>query len=164
MKKIFKILFLFAIMFVALNACEMDDYDFQVDNDVYKLLTGTTWVDTTLISSDNYKVTQMTFNDEDSFILKIFSYVKNKEQPDSLSDCIVNMGNYTIKGDTLDFISLIQTFWNVKTGNFPVTHQEQESLYENGIFRFLKKDLKLEYKDNSDSINTSSALFHQIDE
>jgi len=163
MKKFFKILFLFAIVIIALDACEKDYYDFQVDNDVYKLLTGTTWVDTTIISSDNYKVTQMTFNDDDSFILKTFSYVKNREQSDSLSDCVVNMGNYTVNGDTLDFISSVQTFWNVKTGDSPVIRQEQELLYENGIFRFLKEDLKLEYKNFSDSIYTTSSLFHQID-
>jgi len=165
MKKFFKILCLFVLAIVTLDACEDDDCDFQVDNDVYQLLTGTTWVDTVVISSDNYKVTHMTFNDEESFIMKTFFYVKNKvHKKDSLSDCIVNMGNYTIQGDTLYFISSMQTSWNVKTGDYPVIRQEHEPLYENGIFRFLKEDLKLEYKDRSGNIYTNSVLFHRIDE
>jgi len=165
MKKLFKILCLFVIVIVTLDACEKDDYDFQLDNDVYQLLTGTTWVDTTIISSNNYKVTQMTFNDEESFILKTFSYVKNDEyKSDSFSNCIVDMGNYSLKGDTLAFISSMQISSDVKSGNFPVTNHEQELLYKNGIFRFLKEDLKLEYKDSSDSVNTTFAIFRQIDE
>ncbi|MBK5203231.1 MAG: hypothetical protein JJE45_05875, partial [Prolixibacteraceae bacterium] len=150
---------------VTLNACEKDDYDFQLDNDVYQMLTGTTWVDTTIISSDNYKVTQMTFNDEESFILKTFSYVKNNDHnSDSLSNCVVNTGNYSLKGDTLAFISSMQISSDVKSGNYPVTNHEQESLYKNGIFRFLKEDLKLEYKDCSDNNDTIYVFFHQIDE
>ena len=165
MKKLFKILCLFAIVIVTLNACEKDDYDFQLDNDVYQLLTGTTWVDTTIISSNNYKVTQMTFNDEESFILKTFSYVKyDGYKSYILSNCVVDMGNYSLKGDTLAFISSMQISRDVKSGKFPVTNHEQELLYKNGIFRFLKEDLKLEYKDNSDSINTTFAVFRQIDE
>ena len=165
MKKFFKILCLSAIVIVTFYACEKDNYEFQVDNDVYQLLTGTTWVDTSVISSDNYKVTQMTFNDEESFILKTFSYVKNNDhKQDSLIYSIVKMGNYTIKGDTLDFISSMQISRNVKTGDYPVTLHGQELLYKNGIFRFLKENLKLEYKDFSDSVNNTSAIFSQIDE
>jgi len=164
MKKLFKILFLFAIIIVLLNACEKDDYDFQLDNDVYQLLTGTTWVDTTIISSDKYKVSQMTFNDEESFILKTFSYVKNEDNnSDSLYNYVVNAGNYSLNGDTLDFIPSMQISRDVK-GNYPITYNSQESLYENGIFRFLKEELKLEYQNISDNNDTLYVFFHQVDE